>query len=147
MVRHECMAVSAWLGLMGCRSRQLLKWPLIIFPSEHNTWHLYSSTLSGHSIKCQARVTFQGTSSGGPLLKEGIVSMTLYTLNSSAVDSIARSWTMFIDLAMNINSALCLRWRGSLSAGLTKANPGLQSGPGLLLVSGLGFGLGQPCFA
>ena len=40
-----------------------------------------------------------------------------------------------------------LRWRGSLRRRLTKHKLGLQSGPGLLLVSGLGFALGQSCFA
>ena len=40
-----------------------------------------------------------------------------------------------------------LRWRGSLSAKVNENKLGLQSGPGLLLVSGLGLGLGQSCFA
>ena len=35
----------------------------------------------------------------------------------------------------------------SLGRGKQKRKPGLQSGPGLLLVSGLGFPLGQNCFA
>ena len=37
--------------------------------------------------------------------------------------------------------------RSSLGGGERKHKLGLQSGPGLLLVSGLGFGLGQSCFA
>ena len=40
-----------------------------------------------------------------------------------------------------------LRWHGSHSAEVNENKPGLQSGPGLLLVSGLGFALGQSCFA
>ena len=40
-----------------------------------------------------------------------------------------------------------LRWRGSLSAEVNENKLGLRSGPGLLLVSGLGFALGQSCFA
>ena len=35
----------------------------------------------------------------------------------------------------------------SRALGGGKHKPGLQSGPGLLLVSGLGFALGQSCFA
>ena len=37
-----------------------------------------------------------------------------------------------------------LRWDGSHSAEVNE-KPGLQSGPGLLLVSGLAFALGQSC--
>ena len=40
-----------------------------------------------------------------------------------------------------------IRWHGSHSAEVNENKPGLQSGPGLLLVSGLGFALGQSCFA
>ena len=40
-----------------------------------------------------------------------------------------------------------LRWYTGRSAEVNENKPGLQSGPGLLLVSGLGFALGQSCFA
>ena len=40
-----------------------------------------------------------------------------------------------------------LRWHGRHSAEVSKNKPGLQSRPGLLLVSGLGLDLGQSCFA
>ena len=40
-----------------------------------------------------------------------------------------------------------LRWDGSHLAEVNENKPGLQSGPGLLLVSGLGLALGQSCFA
>ena len=45
--------------------------------------------------------------------------------------------------------ASSFRWRWSLLAVVNENyhKPGLESGPGLLLVLGLGFGLGQSCFA
>ena len=46
-----------------------------------------------------------------------------------------------------VTNRCCLRWRGSLSAEVNENKLGLQSGPGLLLVSRLGFALGQSCFA
>ena len=40
-----------------------------------------------------------------------------------------------------------LRWHGRHSAEVNENKPGLQSRPGLLLVSGSGLALGQSCFA
>ena len=46
-------------------------------------------------------------------------------------------------------TCLVLKWQGGLLAEVNKNInlAALQSGPGLLLVSGLGFALGQSCFA